>query len=258
MTSSRHRARQSPPVPPAPNVRNDRETRLSRARDYPYAIPRESYVYRVHGVDAFDPALTRGRAPVLAIGSNQSPVRLAQKFGPDASHVIPVQRARLEHFDIVYSAHLSSYGAVPAMLQVSEGSVVTLMVTWLDEAQLEIMHESEVSAANYAYAELNDVCVQFDDGRTHERAFVYVSRRGSLRDSSGEAIALRAIACKRRRFRSMTTTEVLEEVRMRVESRLGSDEFVERVVADPIYRRQVSDSIARDADAFGHPARLLL
>jgi hypothetical protein len=112
---------------------------LAAARDYPYEIPRRSFVYSKRGLLDFDPGLCDRRTPVLAIGSNQSPARLAQKFGHDAAHVIPVQRATLRNFDVVYSAHISRYGAVPAMLQTSQGASVTVAVTWLDDAQLGIM-----------------------------------------------------------------------------------------------------------------------
>ena len=79
--------------------------RLHRARNYPYDFPAHSFTYRDGALGDFEPALTDNRTPVLAIGSNQSPQRLAQKFGHDASHVIPVQRAQLADFDVVFSAH---------------------------------------------------------------------------------------------------------------------------------------------------------
>ena len=129
-------------------IEQNDDPRLSRARGYPYSIPERSFVYRDRGIGDFDPALLAGRTPVLAIGSNQSPQRLVQKFGHDASHVIPVQRARLADFDVVYSAHIASYGAVPAMLQTCAGAAVHVAVTWLDDTQLEIMHASEITAAN--------------------------------------------------------------------------------------------------------------
>jgi len=229
---------------------------LDRARAYPYAIPRHSYVYRDAGPAPFDAALTRQRTPVLAIGSNQSPDRLAQKFGHDASHVIPVQRARLDDFDVVYSAHVASYGAIPAMLQVSPGTRVTVAVTWLDDAQLEIMHASEIAAANYGFAALEDVRVHLDGGGVEERAFAYVSSRGHLAHG-GAPVALAAIACERRCYPAMTTAEVLERVRERVAPDLDADTFVHRLVDDPEYRAEVTQRIAEDAGPFGHPLRLL-
>jgi hypothetical protein len=230
--------------------------RLHRARGYPYAIPRASFVYRDGGPAPFDPALTRGRTPVLAIGSNQSPERLAQKFGHDASHVIPVERARLDGFDVVYSAHVTRYGAIPAMLQVCTDACVAVAVTWLSDAQLAIMHESEIAAANYRFAELADVRVRLEARRERPAALAYVSSRGNLTHDGGP-VALSAIACTGRRFAAMSTHEVLERVRERVAPELDADAFIHRLLDDDAWRDAVTERIATDAGAFTHPLREL-
>ena len=203
----------------------------------------------------FDRSLCRGRTPVLAIGSNQSPHRLAQKFGDDASHVIPVQRARLKDFDVVYSAHISTYGAVPAMLQVSEGSDVDLAVTWLNDAQLEIMNHSEVRAANYAFALIDKLELSFEGGGTSSSAYAYVSSRGHLRHD-GDAVALSAIGCSARRYPQMSTAQALEAVRARVAPEQDADAFVLKLIADEAYRRAVIMLLAADAVPFAHPFEL--
>ncbi len=234
----------------------DKLSTLTRARDYPYAIPQRSFVYRDSGVSEFDPSLCSGRTPVLAVGSNQSPDRLAQKFGDDASHVIPVQRARLKNFDVVYSAHVSTYGAVPAMLQVSEGSNVELAVTWLNDAQLEIMNHSEVRAANYSFAFVERLELKFEGSGTVSSAFAYLSSRGHLRHD-GDAVALSAIGCSGRRYPAMSTAQALEVVRARVAPELDADAFVLKLVADEAYRREVTTLLAADAVPFEHSFELM-
>ena len=234
----------------------DKITALAMAREYPYAIPTRSFVYRDSGVSEFDPELCAGRTAVLAIGSNQSPQRLAQKFGDDASHVIPVQRASLKEFDVVYSAHISTYGAVPAMLQVSEGSEVDLAVTWLNDAQLEIMNHSEVRAANYAFALIEGLDLRLGGGDSVSSAYAYVSSRGHL-CHNGDAVALSAIGCSGRRYRAMSTAEALEVVRNRVAPELDADAFVLRLIADDDYRRRVTERLAADAVPFAHPFQLM-
>lgn len=203
-------------------------------------------------MSAFDASLCAGRTPVLAVGSNQSPERLAQKFGDDASHVIPVERARLKHFDVVYSAHISSYGAVPAMLQVSEYSEVELAVTWLNDAQLEIMHHTEVRAANYAFALIEKIELSFEGSGQASSAYAYVSSRGHL-SHNGEAVALAAIECGGRRYPAMSTAQALEVVRERVAPELEADAFVLKLIADAIFRKAVSDLLAEDSRPFDHP-----
>jgi hypothetical protein len=229
---------------------------LARARDYPYSIPARSFVYRDCGAGEFDPSLCSGRTPVLAIGSNQSPQRLAEKFGDDASHVIPVQRARLKDFDVVYSAHVSTYGAVPAMLQVSEGSEVDLAVTWLNGAQLEIMNHSEARAANYAFALVDELELGLEGGGRSSSAYAYVSSRGHL-SHDGDAVALAAITCGGRRYREMSTAQALEVVRGRTAPEMDADAFVLKLVAEESYRRAVTMMLAADAVPFAHPFALM-
>ena len=234
----------------------DHSLSLARARDYPYSIPSRSFIYRDSGVGEFDSSLCCGRTPVLAIGSNQSPRRLAEKFGDDASHVIPVQRARLKDFDVVYSAHISTYGAVPAMLQVSEGSDVDVAVTWLNDTQLEIMNHSEVRAANYAFALIDGLELNLEGGGRSSSAYAYVSSRGHLRHE-GAAVALSAIACSGRSYPEMSTAQALEVVRGRAAPEMDADAFVLRLIGDESYRRAVTMMLAADAVPFARSFALM-
>ena len=136
------------------------------------------------------------------------------------------------------------------------GELVSVAVTWLDDAQLEIMHHSEIAAANYAFAELDGVRVQLDDGANPERALAYVSSRGSL-SLDGAPVALAAIRCEARRYRAMDTSQVLEQVRLRLAPALDADAFVHRLLDDRTWRHEVTEALSRDAHAFSHPFRIL-
>lgn len=230
---------------------------LARARGYPYAFPRESFVYRNGETAPFDPGLKQGRTPVLAFGSNQSPERLFQKFGSEDGHVIPVERGRLHDFDVVYSAHITSYGSVPAMLQVCDCAAVELAVTWLDDRQLEIMHQSEIRAANYYFAALEGVTLRLSGDAVHTTAYAYIGTRGHLEHDDGGAIALSAIACEGRRFKTMTTEQALEVVRRRHAVEQGADDFIQAMVSDIGRRTEMQKTLAPGAVPFSFPARRL-
>jgi hypothetical protein len=156
----------------------------------------------------------------------------------------------------VYSAHISTYGAVPAMLQVSEGSDVDVAVTWLNDIQLEIMTHSEVRAANYAFALIDELELSFEDGGTSPSAYAYVSSRGHLRHD-GDAVALSAIACSGRRYPELSTAQALDVVRARVAPELDADAFVLELIADEAYRRGVIKQLAADAVPFAYPFALM-
>ena len=61
---------------------------------------------------------------MLAIGSNAAPSQLERKFGgavsgwPRLPAVVPCARLALAHHDVVYCPLISSYGSVPATLEV--------------------------------------------------------------------------------------------------------------------------------------------
>lgn len=229
----------------------EREAKLVRARGYPYEIPHGSYTWRGGAVAPFDPPARSGRTPVLAVGSNQSPQQLTRKFG--GAGEIPVQRARLAAFDIYYSAHITAYGSVPAMLQHAPGAAVTLSVTWLDDKQLGIMHETELRAANYRYGTIEDIDLKLDCGSQLDEIHLYVGVHGHL-VHEGEPVALAAVPAAGRHPKALTTAEVLEIVRERVAPADGPEEFVVRLVDDSGFRAACTAAIAADAVPFAHPA----
>lgn len=237
---------------------SDRIAKLSRARDYPYHLPDRSYVWRGGRndpleIDPFDPALTKGRTPVLAVGSNQSPVQLARKYGIGSDHVVPVERGQLADFDIVYAAHISSYGAVPSMLQCAPGVSVSLFVNWLDDLQLEKMHATE---GNYHFAEIENVRLRLEGGRERNTAFLYVARLGHYVHEAGP-VSLKAIPAEGRTTRAHDTAEMLRIVQQRLAQDGDHDEFVLRLADDAAFRRGCIDRIAEDSIAFGYPFRIV-
>jgi hypothetical protein len=237
---------------------SDRIAKLARARDYPYMLPDRSYVWRGGSgnplqFEAFDPALTAGRTPVLAVGSNQSPVQLARKYGAGGSHVIPVERARLKDFDIVYAAHVSSYGAVPAMLQCAPGVEVSLFVTWLDDAQLAIMHATE---GNYHFAEIENISLRLDSGGERRSVCLYVARLGHF-VHEGRSVSLKAMRATGRVNGARDTAEMLRLLQQRLAQDGEHDDFCIRLADDAEFRRACIDQLAEDAVAFGHPFRII-
>ena len=234
---------------------SERDLCLARAREYPYAIPRGSFTWRGGAVEAFEPAARKGREPVLAIGSNQSPEQLTRKFGERGE--IPVQRANLRGFDVFYSAHITGYGAVPAMLQQAPGTTVTLSVTWLDRDQLDAMHASELSAAKYEFATIENIDLALDCGTKLDFARLYVGVSGHL-VHDGEAVALDAVRARGRRPTALTTAKVLEIVRHRVSPQDNPDEFILRLVDDRSFRAVCGQALAADAVPFAYPRRKIV
>lgn len=219
----------------------------SHAKSYPFPVPGRSYLFRDgapyplddHGFDR------TGRVPVLAAGSNQSHEQLARKYGGLPGHgEIPIQRGVLHDFDSVYAAHLAGYGSVPSTFYPSPGTRVTTYVLWLDDAQLNRMHETE---RNYTYDRLDDIRVDIaETGEVLSPAFAYTARVGCV-NVTGAPVALAEIAAEGRRFRAMTQTEMLGHVRDRLRPGEDLDAFIRGHIEDPDMRLARTAALSADA-----------
>lgn len=258
---------------------------LRRAKAYPYPAPPYSYLlvngaaYEIveagrdplrdgllrdgarlvpaaevlHGLDVPGAAALEARVPVLAHGSNAAPETLARKYARfDEDVVIPVIRARLAGYDVVYATHFSSYGSIPSTLGRSAGTVAEIAVNFLTPHQLALMHETELSALNYAYGRLGGIEIELDGLGTLDAAHVYVTRHGSL-GVTGAPLALAAIAAQHRRFAAVTKAEVLSLVRDRLAPGRDLDAFILENVRDADLRRARSEALRRCARPPGLP-----
>ena len=229
---------------------------LARAKSYPFDIPSRSYIYADGGHEELTPCLPMpdlsGRRPVLAVGSNQSPWQLGRKFKEPNWGPIPVIRATLADFDIVYSAHIASYGSIPSTLYHSPGTRVTLFVNWLTPDQEKRMHETEVATGNYHFGALEGIELRLDGGQTLPSAYLYSSRRGALlRD--GLPVALSEIAAIDRRWPSMRQEEIQAHVRDRTAPCQPVDEFILAAIADEKARTARTRMLKEERLAFNYP-----
>ncbi len=232
--------------------------RVRHAQAYPFGIPDRSYLFEAGRflplfVDGFD---RDRRTPVLAAGSNQSPEQLARKFasfdGGPASR-IPAQRGTLAEFDVVYAAHLTRYGSVPATFQSSPGAAVTVFVLWLDEAQLAHMHATE---PNYTFDRLSGISIAFDDGSGLDAAFSYSSKVGCI-DFGHGCGSLAEIPAEGRRFPALSQHEALAAVRDRLSPGRPLDAFILEHVEDPAIRRSRSNVLGAAAISLDFPREIV-
>ena len=109
------------------------EAIVARALAYPYVPPHESYVLGSPDLE--------GRHAVLAYGANGSPEVLRRKLGEDAE--LAVVAATLHDFELVFSSHISAYGAIPSTIHPAPGAAIAAFVLLVDDDQLVRLVESE-------------------------------------------------------------------------------------------------------------------
>lgn len=196
---------------------------LARAAAYPYEAPLRSFVQRdgrAHELAAEDLDLA-DRRPLLAYGANASPSVLARKLASHPHSPLPMLRAELGGFDVVYSAHISLYGAVPSTLQRSPGTTVPVFVAYPTAEQELLLTATE---PNYELHRLHDLELRSELGPVRSLD-AYLSRHGCLTLDDSE-VALAAIEPADRRFPSLGEVEVLERVRHVLAPELDLERFV--------------------------------
>jgi hypothetical protein len=185
---------------------DDRGASSSWALDYPYEQPRRSYLQLGDRAlppppEGFDLA---GREPLLAYGANASPRALARKLAGLAPAPLPMLRARLHDFDVVYSDHVSPYGAVPGTLHPSPGTTIALFVSYPDEEQRRALTATE---PNYELETLRALECRLEGGGTVVELDAYLSRHGP-RLLDGAPVALAEIEASARRLAALTQRQV--------------------------------------------------
>jgi len=208
---------------------------VARALAYPYAIPDCSYALvdgRAADIEAAEVELA-DRVPLLAYGSNAAPEVLARKLAA-APDPVPMLRTDLRDFDVVYSAHVSRYGAVPATLRRSPGTEVRAFIAYLTGEQLRLVSATE---PNYELAKLDRPSCTLARGDVPAELNVYVSRHGCLSIASGE-VALAAIEAHGRVFPAMSQVEILEHVRHRLCPEESLARFIALTAAHPDTARE--------------------
>lgn len=189
---------------------------LKRALAYPYATPDRSYLYldgEARDLPAEGPDLS-ARTSLLSYGANAAPAALARKLGALPGVEMPVLRTKLEDFDVVYSAHVSPYGAVPATLLERPGTTAPVFFIYPTEGQRALLTASE---PNYDLVEVNGMGV-------------YRSKHGPL-SIGGSAVALAAVRPAGRTLPELDEPAVLEHVRANLAPGSSLEEFVRDCVA---------------------------
>jgi hypothetical protein len=188
---------------------------LRRALAYPYTAPERSYLYRDGAAAELpeEPDLS-GRTPLLSYGANAAPEALARKLAPLPGVEMPVLTAALEGWDVVYSAHVSPYGAVPATLAQSPGAVAPVFVIHPTTEQRALLTASE---PNYDLVQVDGIAA-------------YRSKHGSL-SIDGSPLALAAVRSRGRTLPELDEPAVLERVRLQLAPDLDLEQFVRACIA---------------------------
>jgi hypothetical protein len=179
-----------------------------------------------------DAAIAAGAVGVVAYGSNASPIVLARKLGERAAAAVLATPVVLADTDVVFSAHVSRHGAIPATIVRWPGAEVDAWRLAVPAGAIEALDATE---PNYVREDLDPA---------HSAHSAYVSRHGPLR-IGGQPIALADVPARGRTLRALTEEEMLEQVRERLASNITPDLFVLAQIADASIRAARSAALRR-------------
>lgn len=241
---------------------------FDRGLRYPWYRPERSFLLRdgrttlLHELDAAERAqvLERHatRTPLLAIGSNGAPRNLAVKVAhhadPDDREVL-VLTGELRGLDVVASATVSVYGAMPASLALSAGTAVRASALLVTPEQLTTLTWGELSYQLGRLDEAVFVAEEGVEGVPVAAPLAFVPRLG-LFAPGGEPVALAAIEARGRTLRAWSQRELLDRAAALVLGP-GSDaeDLTRAVFADPAgFARRALPALQRHARRAGQPA----
>lgn len=227
---------------------------LVRAKTYPYEIPRYSYLFRNGAFERHDDlsGYLDGRIPVIASGSNRSPAQLARKYHDFEEVTIPVERAQLKDYDVVYAAHITGYGSIAANLQHIPGASVEVSITWLGDDQLARMDATEGRGYSYDFTRLSGLTLTVDGRPDMTEAYAYAYRGGCLRHEGVHA-GLREIVAEERPHAAFGQTEIQRHVRDRLAPGTDLDVFIRENLDDKALRVARETELQEDALPFTWP-----
>jgi len=229
---------------------------LDLALGYPYPLPTTSYI--VDGTNVLSMTAEhaekhrRGRTPVLAVGSNQSPEQIVRKFSTGDYPPIPCERCVVHDFDSVYSAHVTGYGSIASCLHPSPGTQVTLFVNWLHDDHMQRMHDTELGNENYVYAELNGIRIETEFGLTLDRVYFYCSNAGAF-IPNGIPVPLSEIPAEDRQWEALRQVEMQTEVQVMTAPDHHFEAFILSSAANPDARNQRKAAMRERSLPFAHP-----
>ncbi|MCH2629427.1 MAG: hypothetical protein MKZ89_03205 [Nisaea sp.] len=218
---------------------------LERALNYPYTPEEKDFLFVAGGTTQLrDDSVLVNRKAVLAVGSNRSPEQLLRKFGD--SETIPVTKARLWDYDVFYSAHVASYGSIPAVLGGAVGTVVDVFVTWLLPHQLQRMHETEAVGKSYDYAESSSLRIELGSNRMVHNIGCYLGRRGYA-NFDGSPVALKEVNALNRKVSSADQKTALTYFYKKNRRGKSFDKWLEEIIRNHNFRAQISTELASSA-----------
>lgn len=212
---------------------------LLRAKAYPYERPNGSYLLESDRIIELKGRVLDGKLdkyiPVLAYGSNAAPDQLRKKL-KKINDPVAVLSATIKGFDVVYASKFSDYGAIPATLAPSKGTVLQVYVVMLTKEHLKLVHKTE--RPHYSYGKLNTP-ILIDRLGFREGVFTYFYPYGYKVNK--RYIAFEEVIAQNRSLLSMRHDQMLSLVHDKINPQEDLDTFIINMVGNKSVLKKNND-----------------
>ena len=179
---------------------------------------------------------------ILSYGSNSAKSQLIDKFKNEDEKIYGID-ATLEGYDVVFGAHVSRKGYVPATLASSSKTSVPCHILLLTDGQLGILNVSEgIKYKTYELEKVKGVIKlkhPFEDKAIGEVKTYFL--KNNYLSSNGNPIALSVVQASGRIWPDKTEKELLSFLAKREGSSL--DEFVKELKKNESFRHRIKESL---------------
>ena len=179
---------------------------------------------------------------ILSYGSNSAKSQLIDKFKNEDEKIYGID-ATLEGYDVVFGAHVSRKGYVPATLASSSKTSVPCHILLLTDGQLGILNVSEgIKYKTYELEKVKGVIKlkhPFEDKAIEEVKTYFLKNNYLL--SNGNPIALSVVQASDRIWPDKTEKELLSFLAKR--ENLSCDAFVKKLKDDGSFREGIKESL---------------
>ena len=179
---------------------------------------------------------------ILSYGSNSAKSQLIDKFKNEDEKIYGID-ATLEGYDVVFGAHVSRKGYVPATLASSSKTSVPCHILLLTDGQLGILNVSEgIKYKTYELEKVKGVIKlkhPFEDKAIGEVKTYFL--KNNYLSSNGNPIALSVVQASGRIWPNKTEKELLSFLAKR--ENLSCDAFVEKLKDDESFRDGIKKSL---------------
>ena len=179
---------------------------------------------------------------ILSYGSNSAKSQLIDKFKDEDEKIYGID-ATLEGYDVVFGAHVSRKGYVPATLASSSKTSVPCHILLLTDGQLGILNVSEgIKYKTYELEKVKGVIKlkhPFEDKAIGEVKTYFLKNNYLL--SNGNPIALSVVQASGRIWPDKTEKELLSFLAKR--ENLSCDAFVEKLKKNESFRHRIKESL---------------